>query len=159
MVEVDLGADEQGAREPALGVAAPASPHQQAQRRAAQTAVQVETVRGAERAEPPGEVTQRLAGLEGHDAREIGVVGDERGHGPLGDVDQLGLGVAAAEGAHERRRQQDVPDGAEAHQQNGQHAANVSARCPASPVGRERAQLFGIGTAIRHHWHNELARH
>src|SRR5256885_1897176 len=62
-VGIELGGDEQGAGELALAVPRPAAADQQAQQGAAHAAVEVEPVRGGERRQAPGEVTDRLVGL------------------------------------------------------------------------------------------------
>src|SRR5204862_3973185 len=98
-------------------VSRPAAAHEQSEADAADAAVQVESVRRGERAQPAGEVTHRLPWLERHDLREVRVVGHERRHGTLGYVHELGLWMAAGERAHERRGQEDVADGAEADQE------------------------------------------
>jgi len=85
--------------------------------------MQVEAMRRCEGAQPAGEETDRLAGLERHDLGEVRVVGHERRHGAFGHVHELRLRVTAGERAHERRGQQDVADGAEADQENAQHVA------------------------------------
>src|SRR3989454_264959 len=59
-VDVELRRDEQRAGELALAVARPMAAHQQPQRGAAHAAVQVEAVRGPERPQPAGELTDRL---------------------------------------------------------------------------------------------------
>src|SRR5437879_11840145 len=43
--------------------------------------------------------------------------------------------MAPVQCAHEGSGEEDVADGAEPDAQNTQHAANVVARCPASPAG------------------------
>ena len=85
---------------------------------------------GRERAEALRQVPHGLVGLEAHDLRDAGMLTDEGGHGPLGDADQLRVGMAPGEGPDERRGQQDVADRAEADQENAQHAANVSLALP-----------------------------
>ena len=87
-------------------------------------------MRGREGAEAPGEVTDRFIGLEGDDRGEVRVIGDERYHRPLGDVDELRVGVAARQSPDKRRGEEDVADGTEAHQEDAQHAANVSLTLP-----------------------------
>ena len=100
--------------------------HQQPQRGAAHAAVQVETVRGPERPQPAGEVADRLVRLQAHHVVDVRVVRDEGDHGLLRDVDDPRLGVPAPQRAGEGRGEQDVADGAEAHEQDAQHAANSS---------------------------------
>src|SRR6266550_2772482 len=134
-VDVDLRRDQRGAREFALGVAGPRAGHQPTQRRAAQTAVQIQPMRGPECPQPAREVGDSLLGAELDDAGQMRILDDERRHRPLGDEIQLGVGMAPVQRAHEGSGEEDVADGAEPDAQDAQHAANVLARCPASPAG------------------------
>src|SRR5207237_4198383 len=68
-------------------------------------------------------------------AREMRVLDHERRHRALGHEIQFRFGIAAPQRAHEWSGEEDVADGAEPDAQNAQHAANVVARCPASPAG------------------------
>jgi hypothetical protein len=92
--------------------------------------VEIEAVGRRERAKSLRQVAYRLVGLETHDFRDPGVFTHEGRHGPLGDVDQLRVGMAPGEGPNERGGQQDVADRAEPDQENAQHAANVSVALP-----------------------------
>ena len=92
--------------------------------------MQVQPVRRPEAPQPPGEMADRLAGLEGNDLGEVRVVGDERGHRALRHVDQLRLGVAPGERPHQGGGEQDVADGAEAHHEDAQHGAKATAALP-----------------------------
>jgi len=132
-VDIELRGDQQRARDLVLAVARPAAAQQQPQCAAAQAAVQVEPVRRPERGEPRRQMAHRLARLQGDDVGEVGVVGDERRHRPLGHEYEARPGVAFAQRTHQRCGEQHVADGAEADEQDRQHAANVRVRCPASP--------------------------
>jgi hypothetical protein len=92
--------------------------------------MEVESVRGGERAQPRGQVLHRLVGRETHDFRHVGMLADEGRHRLLGDAYQLRVGMAPGEGPDERGGQQDVANRAEADEENAQHAANVSLALP-----------------------------
>jgi len=51
------------------------------------------------------------------------VVGHQRRHGALRHVHELRFRVSPGEGSHQRRRQQDVADGAEPDEQDAEHVA------------------------------------
>src|SRR6266568_629301 len=98
--------------------------------------MQIEAVRRLRTAEVPGQVRERFVRFERDHLREVRVVGHERRHRALGDVDQLRIGVAAAQHPDERGGEEDVADGAEADEEDAQHAANVLAFAQACRVPR-----------------------
>jgi hypothetical protein len=55
-----------------------------------------------------GELRERFVRLEGYDLRDVRVVGHERRHRALGDVDQVGVGVATAQRPDERGGEEHV---------------------------------------------------
>src|SRR5439155_13608780 len=124
--------DQERAGELALAIPGPAAADQEPQRGAARVAVEIESVGGRERAEAPGEVTDRFIGLESDDRGEVRVIGDERYHGPLGDVDELCVGVAARQCPDERRGAENGANGTDAHPEDAQHVAKVSLALPGS---------------------------
>ncbi|PYP59373.1 MAG: PglZ domain-containing protein [Gemmatimonadetes bacterium] len=73
--------------------------------------------------------------LELDDLVEVRILDHQRRHRALGDEIQLGVGMAPVQCAHEGSGEEDIADGAEPDAQDAQHAANVVARCPASPAG------------------------
>ena len=87
--------------------------------------MQVEPARGSQGVEPPRQRPDPFAGLERHDVRQVGIVGDERGHRPLGDEDEPRVRVARPQHSHEGGGQQDVADGAEANEEDARHAKKV----------------------------------
>src|SRR6185295_1944169 len=88
-----------------------------------------------ERAQLPREVGDALILAERDHAGEMGVLDHEPCHSSLRDEIQLGFGMAPVQRAHEGSGEEDVADGAESDAQDAQHAANVVARCPATPAG------------------------
>src|SRR6266550_4626927 len=134
-VHVDLRRDQRGSGQFAFRVAAPLARDEKPQRGTAEAAVQVEPVRRPEGPQPAGEVGDSLLRLELDDPVQIRVFDDQRRHRPLGDEIQLGVGMAPVQRAHEGSGEENVADGAEPDAQDAQHAANVLARCPASPAG------------------------
>src|SRR5881396_1856540 len=84
---------------------------------------------------PPREIRDALMRRELDHLREMGILDHERRHHLLGHEIQLGVGMAPVQRAHEGSGEEDVADGAEPDAHNTQHAANVVARCPASPAG------------------------
>ena len=88
-------------------------------------------MRGRVCAEAPRQVRERLVGRETHDVGYARMVTHERGHRSFRNENQLRTGMAPGEGPDERRGQQDVADGAEADQEDAQHAGNVSLALPA----------------------------
>ena len=96
---------------------------------------QVEAVRGLQGTQAAGEMRDRFVGLERDDLRQMRVVGDEGRHRSLGDIDQLRVGVAAPQRPDERRGEQDVADGAEANEEDAQHAGQCSPALPGFASG------------------------
>ena len=88
-------------------------------------------MRGCVCAQALRQVRERFAGREADDGGYARMFTHERSHRSFGDENQLGSGMAPGEGPDERRGQQDVADGAEADQENAQHAGNVSLALPA----------------------------
>src|SRR6185295_10388728 len=88
-----------------------------------------------ERAQLPREVGDALILAERDHAGEMGVLDHEPCHSSLRDEIQLGFGMAPVQRAHEGSGEKNVADGAESDAQDAQHAANVVARCPATPAG------------------------
>src|SRR6266851_9558147 len=84
-VQVDLRRDQDGPGELAFGVPGPLAGNEQAQRGAAQAAVQIEPVRRSERPQPSREVGDPLVWLELDDSGEMGILDDQRRHRAFGD--------------------------------------------------------------------------
>ena len=80
--------------------------------------------------DPVRQVPQGLVRLEGDDVGEGRVIGDERRHGTLGHEHELRAGMAPGHRPDERSRQEHIADGAEANEEDAQHAANVSLALP-----------------------------
>jgi len=87
--------------------------------------MQIEPLRRVEGGEPPRERADRLSGLERHDIRQMGIVGNERGHRPLGDEDEPRVRVARPQHSHEGGGQQDVANRAEPDEEETRHAKKV----------------------------------
>ena len=117
-VDVDLRGDQGRPRELPFGVAGPAAGDEPAQGQAAHAAVQIEPVGRAERPQPARQIRDPFLRVEIDDAREVGILDDQRRHVALGDVIELGIGMTPVDRAHEGSSEKDVADRAEPDAKN-----------------------------------------